>query len=178
MEFTTASSLVWSRTALLVSLVFLLHGCSSAPPEEPVKEPVELDDWWGGATPTIMKEGTFEFDSTASGVGLENHNYKLSNWDWDFEPWMRQFENELHRHWEAPYAYRLGVVSGSTNLLVTIGRDGQVQAVAVIDQEGHESLHLASVEAISQIEGLDSLPPDFGDEILEVTLRLSYPAWR
>jgi len=150
----------------------------------------ELEDWWGGQAPSILKEGEransgdtgFDFDqaakgSVSSGVAIDG-DFSLNTYEWDYAPWMHQFENELHRHWMAPYAYRIGVINGMTLIRLVVEKDGRPSIMEVIETQGHESLHDASVAALRAFAPYRPLPADFPEENLVITLGLHYPAWR
>ena len=154
------------------------------------EEQPELEDWWGGNSPSILREGEqaalgdrgFEFDQAARGdvgVGVAiDGDFSLNTYEWDYAPWMRRFENELHRHWMAPYAYRIGVISGMTLIRIVIERDGTLASLEVLETDGHPSLHDASEAALKAFAPYAALPVHFPEEDLVITLALHYPAWR
>jgi hypothetical protein len=157
--------------------------------EQNEKKP-ELDDWWGGEAPSILKEGEqgevgdqgFDFNQVArgkvqAGVAIDG-DFSLNTYEWDYGPWMRRFQNELYRHWMAPYAYRLGVISGMTVIKLVIRKDGRVESMEVLETEGHESLHDASEAALKAFAPYWPLPDHFPEENLVITLGLHYPAFR
>ncbi len=157
--------------------------------EQNEKKP-ELDDWWGGEAPSILKEGEqgavgdrgFDFNQVArgkvkAGVAIDG-DFSLNTYEWDYGPWMRRFQNELYRHWMAPYAYRLGVISGMTVIKLVIRKDGRVLSMEVLETEGHESLHDASEAALKAFAPYWPLPDHFPEENLVITLGLHYPAFR
>ncbi len=149
-----------------------------------------LKDWWGGESPTILKEGKegatgdrgFDFNQQAkgsmgAGVAIDG-DFSLNTYEWNYAPWMRRFENELHRHWVAPYAYRLGVISGKTVIRIVIEKDGRPSSMEVLETDGHQSLHDASMAALKAFAPYAPLPARFPEENLVITLGLHYPAWR
>jgi len=157
---------------------------------EDTEEKPELEDWWGGSSPSILREGEqaaagdrgFEFDQAARGdvgvgVGFDG-DFSLNTYEWDYAPWMRRFENELHRHWKAPYAYRIGVISGMTLIRIQVDRDGTLSLLEVLETDGHVSLHIASEAALKAFAPYSPLPGHFPEENLVITLALHYPAWR
>jgi outer membrane biosynthesis protein TonB len=157
--------------------------------EQTEKKP-ELEDWWGGEAPTILKEGDqgaagdkgFDFNQTAkgkvqAGVAIDG-DFSLNTYEWDYGPWMRRFQNELYRHWMAPYAYRLGVISGMTVIKLVIRKDGRVESMEVLETDGHQSLHDASEAALKAFAPYWPLPDHFPEENLVITLGLHYPAFR
>jgi hypothetical protein len=149
-----------------------------------------LEDWWGGESPSILKEGDegsqgdrgFDFNQKArgtvgAGVAIDG-DFSLNTYEWNYAPWMRRFENELHRHWVAPYAYRLGVISGKTVIKIIIEKDGRPSSLEIMETDGHESLHDASMAALKAFAPYAPLPAHFPEENLVITLGLHYPAWR
>jgi len=154
------------------------------------EEKPDLEDWWGGEAPSVLKEGEqgesgdegFDFNQTArgkvrSGMAFQE-NFSLNTWQWNYGPWMQWFINELHRHWMAPYAYRIGVISGYTVVKIVVEKNGQVSSMVVQETEGHESLHDASTSALKAFQPYRGLPPEFPEENLVITLGLHYPAWQ
>jgi hypothetical protein len=149
----------------------------------------DVPDWLSGGEPSILKPGSagsagdrgFDLDRMATGkvrssVSIDGA-YSLNTYEWDFAPWMHRFEQDLHRVWRAPYAYLLGVISGKTVIRLVIERDGTPSAMDVLETEGHESLHKASLSALRAFAPYAPLPPDFPEDNLVIVLSLHYPAW-
>ncbi len=154
------------------------------------KDNPDLDDWWGGESPSILKEGEqgsvgdrgFDFNqqtrgTVGSGVAIDG-DFSLNTYEWNYAPWMRRFENELHRHWVAPYAYRLGVIHGKTVIKLVIEKDGRPSSMEILETDGHQSLHDASLAALKAFAPYAPLPAHFPEENLVIILGLHYPAWR
>ena len=151
----------------------------------------ELENWWGGrSNPSILKPGEdgasgdrgFDFNqeasgSVTSGVVVEGE-YKLNTVQWDWAPWIQVFGNELHRHWSPPYAYRYGLLSGTTVIRLVVEKDGRPSSMEILEEDGHESLHSASVAALKAFVPYAALPATFPEENLVITLSLHYPAFR
>lgn len=159
--------------------------------QEKDKKSPELEDWWGGDSPSVMKEGEkgpagdrgFDFNQTESGLQGSGvayvGNYSMNTYEWAFGPWMQKWVNQLHRHWKAPYAYsHLGMIHGKTLIRMVINKNGRVESFAVLDTEGHESLHEASEAAVKAFAPYAKLPDDFPEEQLVLTMELRYPALR
>jgi len=157
---------------------------------EAERQDPDQPEWVGGEAPSILKEGSsgargdrgFDFDQIARGK-IEGNvvvsgAYSLNTTDWDFAPWMHRFEQDLYRHWIAPYAYRLGVISGQTKLKLVVEPDGRPSFLEVTDSVGHESLHQASMAALKAFAPYAPLPSDFPEENLVIILTLHYPAWK
>lgn len=149
----------------------------------------DLADWWGGQAPSVLERGRdgsqgdrgFDFNqrsrgSVGSGVAFDG-NFSLNTIEWDYGPWMTRFENQLHRVWMAPYAYRVGIISGKTVIRVVVEKNGVPSSMEILETEGHESLHEASLAALKAFAPYAPLPPHFPEENLVITLGLHYPAW-
>jgi hypothetical protein len=159
--------------------------------DEPSQDKGDYDDWLAEQrAPSLLREGEqqspgdrgFDFQQLEQGriganVALDG-DFTLSTYEWNFAPWMRRFANDLHRGWIAPYAYRLGIISGHTKILLVVERDGRPSRMEVLEENGHESLHTASIAALQAFAPYAPLPPDFPDDRLEITLGLYYPAWK
>ncbi|MFT5232270.1 MAG: hypothetical protein ACI9UK_002335 [Candidatus Krumholzibacteriia bacterium] len=155
------------------------------------QENADLEDWWGGRdNPSILKDGDegsvgdrgFDFNqeargSVTSGVAVINE-FQLNTVQWDWAPWIQVFANELHRHWVSPYAYRLGLINGTTVIKLVVEKDGRPSSMVILDEDGHESLHTASVAALKAFAPYLPLPSHFPEENLVITLSLHYPSFR
>lgn len=151
---------------------------------------LELQEWWQEQPPSILAQGEtgaggdrgFDFNQlakgkVASGVAIDG-DFSLNTYEWDYAPWMHRFTNELYRHWIPPYAYKLGILDGRTVIRLVVAKSGRVEAMDVVDTQGHESLHEASVAALQAFAPYAPLPPHFPEENLVITLGLYYPAPR
>ena len=150
----------------------------------------ELAEWWTGGEPSILRPGEsspggdrgFDFDQRAQGVAgtgvAIDGNFSLNTYEWDYAPWMQHFSNELYRHWMAPYAYRLGIISGVTVIELVVEKNGRPSSMRVLESEGHESLHDASLAALKAFQPYAPLPEHFPEDHLVIQLGLHYPAWR
>ncbi len=116
-------------------------------------------------------------DVSTGGNMIQFGDYNLNTIAWDFAPWLEQFERDFRPHWNPPYAYRLGVISGRTILRLVVEPDGTIGSLEVIESYGHESLHQASVGALRGSAPFAPLPKDFPEEHLVLEMGLHYPAW-
>lgn len=106
-------------------------------------------------------------------------NYSLNNYVWDFAPWVQNFINQLHEVWVAPYSYsRLGIVSGSTLVKITVEMDGHFSAIEIVKKSGHKSLDDASVEGLEAVDGLFPLPEEFPEGNVVLIMEMKYPDLR
>lgn len=149
----------------------------------------DLADWWGGQAPSVLKQGQegsagdrgFDFNQASrgkvgSGVAIDG-DFSLNTYEWDYAPWMKRFENQLHRVWMAPYAYRVGIISGKTVIKLVVEKNGVPRTLEILETEGHESLHDASMAALKAFAPYAPLPAHFPEETLVITLGLHYPDW-
>jgi len=157
---------VWKWSGLILACV-LAAGCSSGPGTNPG---VPED---GFQTITDREQSSYYQALTASGNSI-----LLNPADWDYGPWVEDFQNALHRHWVVPYEYRLGVISGETVVTFVVEKNGDIRIIEVVESSGPSSLHEASVLAVESVSGLSGLPHDFPGKKLIVTREMSYPAWR
>ncbi len=166
-------------------------GTSGEGEDAETQESADLEDWWGGrSNPSILKEGEdgavgdrgFDFNQDArgsitSGVAVINE-FQLNTVQWDWAPWIQVFANELHRHWVSPYAYRLGLIDGTTVIKLVVEKDGRPSSMLILDESGHPSLHTASIAALKAFAPYLPLPAHFPEENLVITLSLHYPTFR
>ncbi len=159
--------------------------------DEVTDDKPQLEDWWGGQeNPSILKQGDqgqtgdrgFDFDqeatgSVTSGVAVIDE-FQLNTVQWDWAPWIQVFGNELHRHWVPPYAYRLGLINGTTVIRLVVEKDGRPSSMEILAEDGHSSLHDASLAALKAFAPYLPLPDHFPEENLVITLSLHYPAFR
>ncbi|MDD5719056.1 MAG: hypothetical protein PHQ53_05140 [Candidatus Krumholzibacteria bacterium] len=151
----------------------------------------DFEDWVAEQqVPSLLKEGRqqapgdrgFDFrqleqSRVGTNVNLDG-DFSLNTYEWNFAPWMRRFASDLHRSWIAPYAYRLGIIDGYTRIRLVVERDGRPSGLDVLERQGHESLHTASVAALQAFAPYAPLPPDFPEDHLVILLGLHYPAWK
>jgi outer membrane biosynthesis protein TonB len=162
----------------------------TAPDERADGPESDYEDWASEQrAPSLLDPGEraqgdrgFEFDQAETG-NIETNvdivgGYRLSTYAWNFAPWIRRFANDLQRAWIPPYAYRLGLIDGRTEVRVVVERDGRPSRMDVLSGEGHESLHTASVSALKASAPYLPLPPDFPQEKLVIVFTLIYPEWR
>ncbi len=147
--------------------------------------PSEYKDWvTEQRSPSLLGRGDrgFDFDQIEGGDVQTNVDivggYRLNTYEWNFVPWIRRFANDLQRAWIPPYAYRLGVIHGQTEVRVVVERDGTPSRMDVMSKEGHESLHTASLGALQACAPYLPLPPDFPKEQLVIVFTLIYPDWQ
>ena len=94
---------------------------------------------------------------------------------WDFAPYMLDLKHRVKQHWIPPLAFTaLGAIHGYSVVVFRIYPDGRIQALDVIEEEGHRSLHRSSVNAIKGAAPFRPLPEDFPEDYLEVKFGFYY----
>lgn len=157
--------------------------------EQKRQEEERRGDWLAkGDLPSILdsRDGArgdrgFEFDQVVQGDMTTSTSidgdFSLNTYEWNFAPWMHRFVQDLYRNWMAPYAYRLGVIYGVTRIRLVVEKDGRPSAMEIVEVEGHESLHKASVAALQAFAPYAPLPATFPERQLVILLSLHYPQW-
>jgi hypothetical protein len=94
---------------------------------------------------------------------------------WDFAPYLLDLKQRVKQHWIPPLAFTaLGAIHGFTKINFRIYPDGRLEALAVVETNGHESLHRSSLNAIKGAAPFRPLPKDFPEEYLEITFGFYY----
>ena len=94
---------------------------------------------------------------------------------WDFAPYLLDLKQRIKQHWLPPLAFTaLGAIHGYTKINFRIYPDGSMTSLAVIESEGHESLHRSSQNAIKGAAPSRPLPDDFPEEYLDITFGFYY----
>lgn len=102
--------------------------------------------------------------------------FALNTYEWEYAPYMTAWLRYLQQRWIAPPAYtQLGIIFGATYVKFKIFPDGHMEAMEILQHEGHESLQLSSTNAVDASFPFKPLPEDFPEEYLEITLKLIYP---
>lgn len=106
-------------------------------------------------------------------------DYALSTYEWEFAPYMLDFQRKLQRVWTAPPAYsKLGLIYGQTLVYLKVNRQGELVDFRVLGHEGHSSLRQSSINAIQAVFPFKELPADFKEKYLEIKLLMIYPNLR
>lgn len=94
---------------------------------------------------------------------------------WDFAPYLLDLKHRVKQHWIPPLAFTaLGAIHGYTVVLFRIYPDGRMTWLEVVEEEGHKSLHRASVNAIKGAAPFRALPDNFPEDYLEVKFGFYY----
>jgi len=144
--------------------------------------PDDYQEWLAEQrAPSLLGQGDrgFDFDQLEGGDIHTNVDivggYRLNTYEWNFVPWIRRFANDLQRSWIPPYAYRLGIIHGQTEVRVVVERDGTPTSIVPLSNEGHPSFEDASVNALKACAPYLPLPPDFPRDQLVIVFTLIYP---
>ncbi|MCB9517203.1 MAG: hypothetical protein R3C71_06885 [Candidatus Krumholzibacteriia bacterium] len=98
----------------------------------------------------------------------------LSTSAWVYGYWMQRFRRAVESHWNAPYAFKIGMIKGWTLVGLEVARTGELLKVEVLDEEGHYTLRDASVAAIQAAAPFEPLPPDAPEQTLRLQIRMIY----
>ncbi len=109
--------------------------------------------------------------STRASVG----GISINTTAWDFAPYLLDLKYRIKQHWIPPLAFTaLGVIHGFTKINFRIYPDGSMQAMTIIETNGHEALHRSSAGAIKGAAPFRPLPKDFPEDYLDVTFGFYY----
>lgn len=121
-----------------------------------------------------MPDQTPDFEnlgSTSASLG----GLSINTTAWDFAPYMLDLKHRVKQHWIPPLAFTaLGAIHGYTVVYFRIYPDGRMEMLEVIEEEGHESLHRSSANAIRGAAPFRSLPDGFPEPYLEVKFGFYY----
>lgn len=121
-----------------------------------------------------MPDQTPDFEnlgSTSASLG----GLSINTTAWDFAPYMLDLKQRVKQHWIPPLAFTaLGAVHGYTVVYFRIYPDGRMEMLEVIEEEGHESLHRSSANAIRGAAPFRHLPDNFPEPYLEVKFGFYY----
>ncbi|MBI4719891.1 MAG: energy transducer TonB [Chitinivibrionia bacterium] len=94
---------------------------------------------------------------------------------WDFAPYLLELKHRVKQHWIPPLAFTaLGAIHGFTTVRFRIMPDGRMEALEVLEEEGHESLARSSVGAIQGAAPFRPLPDNFPEDHLEIIFGFYY----
>lgn len=121
-----------------------------------------------------LREQIPQFDNSGS-VRASFGGISVNTTAWDFAPYLLELKHRIKQHWIPPFAFTaLGAVHGYTKVNFRIYPDGRMQALSVIEEEGHDSLHRASANAIKGAAPFRPLPEDFPEDYLDITFGFYY----
>lgn len=124
-------------------------------------------------TPSLPDE-TMDFaeeGSASASIG----GIQLNTTAWDFAPYLLDLKRRIKQKWIPPIAFTsLGAVHGYTWVRFRIYPDGHMQALEVIETEGHGSLHKSSENAVKGAAPFRELPQDFPEDYLEIEFGFYY----
>ncbi len=98
----------------------------------------------------------------------------LNTTAWVYGYWMQRFRRAVEAHWNAPYAFQIGMIRGWTLVGLEVSRTGALLQLEVLGEEGHWTLRDASVAAIQAAAPFEPLPPDAPEQTLRLQIRMIY----
>ncbi|HXV14339.1 MAG TPA: cell envelope integrity protein TolA [Candidatus Krumholzibacteria bacterium] len=102
-------------------------------------------------------------------------NITLNTTAWDFAPYLLDLKRRIRQKWIPPMAFaQLGAIHGYTWVNFRIYPDGRMTELAVVETEGHDSLHRSSENAIRGAAPFRPLPDHFPEDYLEITFGFYY----
>lgn len=102
-------------------------------------------------------------------------NITLNTTEWDYAPYLLDLKRRIRQKWIPPIAfYSLGAIHGYTWVQFRIYPDGRMEQLAILETEGHESLHRSSVNAITGAAPFRPLPEHFPEDYLEIAFGFYY----
>jgi outer membrane biosynthesis protein TonB len=123
--------------------------------------------------PTLPEENP-AFDNTGS-TRASVGGISINTTAWDFAPYLLDLKHRIKQHWLPPMAFTaLGAIHGYTKINFRIYPDGRMEALTVVEQLGHDSLHRASANAIKGAAPFRPLPDHFPEEYLDITFGFYY----
>lgn len=121
-----------------------------------------------------LPEQVPEFENSGS-VRASFGGISVNTTAWDFAPYLLELKHRIKQHWIPPFAFTaLGAIHGYTKVNFRIYPNGRMEALSVIEEEGHKSLHRASANAIRGAEPFRPLPEDFPEDYLDITFGFYY----
>ncbi|MGA7237787.1 MAG: TonB family protein [Bryobacteraceae bacterium] len=95
----------------------------------------------------------------------------------DFTSYLRQILQAVKRNWQSviPESVRLGR-RGKVSVVLSIGRNGQIEKLVFNEQSGTDSLDKAAVAGVSMSQPFPPLPPEFRGEKIVVQFNFAYNA--
>jgi len=123
--------------------------------------------------PTLPEENP-AFDNTGS-TRASVGGISINTTAWDFAPYLLDLRHRIKQHWLPPMAFTaLGAIHGFTKINFRIYPDGRMEALSVVEQLGHDSLHRSSANAIKGAAPFRPLPDHFPEEYLDITFGFYY----
>ena len=118
-------------------------------------------------------------DSKNNIKDVTSGSLSLSNYDWNWSPYILEMKKKLHKVWQPPIDYtRLGLIFGYTIIKFDISREGELLSLDLVKHKGNESLLNSSIDAIKSLFPFKALPNDFKDSVLKIEVKLFYPNLR
>ena len=125
---------------------------------------------------TIINSYCDSIDHHFQNINHQNKNsIQLSNYVWDWKPYINKLKIKLINAWKAPKVYLKGKSSGYTIVRFEIYRSGELKQIKVLEHSGDMQLQESSVEVVKSLFPFLPLPDEYPDSILTITSKLIYP---
>jgi hypothetical protein len=128
------------------------------------------------AAPARAGRGARTESELGEGGALQFGDYSFSTRAWDYEPYWLYMRERLYANWHPPAAYKdYGIINGGWTLVrATLDRRGRLIDARILGENGHQSLHPASLAAMLGAAPFRPLPGNFPEDSLVVTVRFIY----
>ncbi|MEW5693904.1 MAG: hypothetical protein AB1765_11490 [Candidatus Hydrogenedentota bacterium] len=143
--------------------------------DEFLKEKKDRNEYTLNEFEKLDKEDENEFDFA------QFRGITLSNYGWDWEPYLRNLRRHIKFHWYPPEAFRTyGLCSGNTIIRFSMDKKGNMIEWKLLHKEGGgdsyaiAQMHQSSIDAILTSDPFPQLPEDFPDKKLEITVGFYY----
>jgi len=175
--FRVPRSMPMKRALPLLALLLLLTGCTNKGIEVRTRD--DAGHYGDPEAAARVDIGALD-EPPAAGARIapvlgQTIQVWLDEHGWDFQPWVAGFRDRIWLNWSVPADYKQGLLSGTTELSVTVGRDGSLAACEVTGKSGTAALDLSSLAAVKAAAPFAALPGDFPRDDLVLTVRLDYP---
>ena len=186
-DINTSMSQMDGRTE--IPQVDMRDAVESPPERSPTKSPEERSDELLSAfrelrqlapqvlpnnpTPVAEDIGQEALSNPEGNVTLMG-DVSLNTAEWVFGKWMKSFRRKVIRVWDAPYAFDLGMMEGWTFVEIEVARSGRLLRCEVLDENGHESLRISSVNAIESAGPYEAFPARVIEETLTLRIKMIY----
>ncbi len=122
-----------------------------------------------------VKESSFSLpdfiDFCTDTVDFSEKQIQLSNYKWEWASYISKLKRKLFSKWNLPV---YDFAPGLTIITFMIEKPGNLKEMCMNKHNGNQILLDSSLEAIRAIFPLDSLPKDFPDDYLKITIVMAY----
>jgi len=136
----------------------------------PARTPPPRTQAQGPAREEIRQEALSNEDGSVQLLGEVSANTAA----WVFGEWMKSFRRKVMRNWDAPYAFDLGMLEGWTLVEIEVDRRGRLLRCKVLEEQGHESLRISSVNALETSAPFEAFPEKVPEPTLTLRIKMIY----